>query len=143
MLFRGERILPEKKLEKRTLFAFQTEEASESLRYPESEKSTSEESARQLKGRTELSDKRTESVISDNTTEQSMAKDCIETVDVDDDERTSDWDYTTSWRSQRLTSYLKSSARLKDDRQRYCWTQGVHTYFRPVLQNGTEFQEFK
>ena len=76
---------PGKKLEKRTLFASQTEEASESLRYPESEKSTSEDSVTQ--GRTELSDKRTESVISDNTTEQSMAKDCIETVDVDDDER--------------------------------------------------------
>ena len=75
------------KLEKRTLFASQTEEASESLRYPESEKSTSEDSVTQ--GRTELSDKRTEPVTSDNTTEQSMAKGCIETVDVDD-ERTSD-----------------------------------------------------
>ena len=79
---------PGRKLEKRTLFASQTEEASESLRYPESKESTSEDSVTQE--RTELSDKRTEPVTSDNTTEQSMAKDCIETVDVDDDERTSD-----------------------------------------------------
>jgi hypothetical protein len=43
---------PGKQSEKRTLFASQTEEAPESLRYPESEKSTSEDSVTQ--GRTEL-----------------------------------------------------------------------------------------
>ena len=45
---------PGMKLEKRTLFASQMEEASESLRYPESKKSTSEDSATQE--RTERSD---------------------------------------------------------------------------------------
>ena len=118
-------------LEKRILAASQTAEAPESLRYPELKESTSEDS------------------VTQEETEQSMAKGCIETVD---DERTSDlemrlgyldWDYTTGWRSQRPISYWKSSARSKDDQQGYCWTQGVvHTYFRPVLQNGMEFQEF-
>ena len=74
-------------LEKRTLAASQTAEAPESLRYPESRRSTSEDSVTQEE--TELSEKRTEPVTSDNTTEP-MAKGCIETVD--DDERTSDLD---------------------------------------------------
>ncbi|TMC19484.1 MAG: hypothetical protein E6J34_15270 [Chloroflexi bacterium] len=65
--------------EKRTLAASQTAEAPESLRYPESKESTSEDSVTQKE--TELSEKRTEPVMNaDNTTEQSMAKD-IETVD--------------------------------------------------------------
>ena len=67
---------PRRKLEKRTLFASQTEEASESLRYPESKKSTSEDNATQE--RTERSDIIAEPVR--NTTEQTMAKGCIETV---------------------------------------------------------------
>jgi hypothetical protein len=65
-----------KKSEKRTLFISQTEETSESLRYPESNESTSEDSVTQ--GRMEASDLFAESV---STTEQSMAKDCIEPVD--------------------------------------------------------------
>ena len=75
-------------LEKRILAASQTAEAPESLRYPESRKSTSADSVTQ--GRAELSEKRTEPVTSDDTTEQSMAKVYIETVDVDNDEGTSD-----------------------------------------------------
>ena len=77
-------------LEKRTLAASQTAEAPESLRYPESRRSTSEDSVTQEE--TELSEKRTEPVTSDDTTEQPMAKGCIETVDVDNDEGTSDMD---------------------------------------------------
>ena len=61
-------------LEKRTLTASQTTEAPESLRCPESRRSTSEDSVTQKE--TELSDKRTEPVTNDNT-EQPMAKDCI------------------------------------------------------------------
>ena len=80
---------PVQKLGKRTLFASQMEEASESLCYPESEKSTSEDSVTQ--GRMELSEKHTEPVTNDNM-EHTMAKGCIETVDVDNDERTSDLD---------------------------------------------------
>jgi hypothetical protein len=53
---------PRQKSEKRTLFASQTEEASESLRYPESEGSVSEDS------------------VTQERTEQSMAKGCIEIV---------------------------------------------------------------
>ena len=128
----GRKDSPRKELEKRTLFASQTEEASESLRYPESEESVSEDS------------------VTQERTEQSMAKGCIEIV-ADRmrrirkrDSGILDWDYTIGWRSQRLTSYWKSSARLKDEQQEYCWTQGVaHTCFRPGLQNGTEFQEFQ
>jgi hypothetical protein len=56
-------------LEKRILAASQTAEAPESLRYPELKESTSEDS------------------VTQEETEQSMAKGCIETVD---DERTSD-----------------------------------------------------
>ena len=59
-------------LEKRTLAASQTAEAPESLRCPESRRSTSEDSVTQ--GKTELSEKRTEPVTSDDTTEQPMAK---------------------------------------------------------------------
>src|SRR6266496_894431 len=81
----GRKDSPGKELEKRTLFASQTEEASESLRYPESEESRPED--RMTQGRTESSDSCAEPVTSDNTTEQSMAKGCIETVD---DESTSD-----------------------------------------------------
>ena len=77
-------------LEKRILAASQTAEAPESLRYPESRRSTSEDSVTQE--RTELSEKRTEPVTNDDTTEQPMAKGCIETVDVDNDEGTSDMD---------------------------------------------------
>ena len=77
-------------LEKRTLAASQTAEAPESLRYPQSRRSTSEDSVTQE--RTELSEKRTEPVTSDDTTEQPMAKGCIETVDVDNDEGSSDMD---------------------------------------------------
>jgi hypothetical protein len=74
-------------LEKRTLFTSLKEEVLESLRYPESKESTSEDSVTQEE--TEISDNCTEPVTSDDTTEQPMAKGCIETVDVDD-ERTSD-----------------------------------------------------
>src|SRR5436190_20604655 len=77
-------------LEKRTLAASQTEEAPESLRYPESRRSTSEDSVTHEEA--ELSEKRTEPATSDNITEQPMAKGCIETVDVDNDEETSDMD---------------------------------------------------
>jgi hypothetical protein len=65
---------PGKEFERRTLFVSQTEETSESLRYPESKESTSEDSVTQ--GRTGPSDSYTEPVI----TEQSMAKGCIEPV---------------------------------------------------------------
>ena len=64
-------------LEKRILTASQTEEAPESLRYPESRKSTSEDNVTQR---------------SDNTTEQRMTKGCIETVDVNNDEGMPDID---------------------------------------------------
>ena len=64
-------------LEKRILTASQTAEAPESLRCPESRRSTSEDSVTQKE--TELSEKRTEPVISDDNTEQPMAKGCIET----------------------------------------------------------------
>ena len=74
-------------LEKRTLAASQTAEAPESLRYPESRRSTSEDSVTQKEA--ELSEKRTELATSDNNTEP-MAKACIETVNVDNDEQTSD-----------------------------------------------------
>src|SRR5204863_3258565 len=67
------------------LAASQTEEEPESLRYPESRRSTSEDSVTQKE--TELSEKRTEPVTSDNI-EQPMAKGCIVTVDIDDDEET-------------------------------------------------------
>jgi hypothetical protein len=70
---------PGKKSEKRTLFVSQKEEASESLRYPESKESTSEDSV--TPGRTEPSDSCAEPVTS--TTETSMAKGCIETVEDD------------------------------------------------------------
>jgi hypothetical protein len=69
----GKKDSPGKKSEKRTLFVSQTEEASESLRYPESE-SISEDSVTQR--RTEASDLIAGSV----NTESSMAKGCIETV---------------------------------------------------------------
>ena len=75
----GRKDSPRKEFEKRTLFVSQTEEASESLRYPESEKSTSEDSVTQ--GRTEPSDSCTEPVTNDSTTELLMAKGCIKTVD--------------------------------------------------------------
>jgi hypothetical protein len=71
-----------KKFEKRTLFVSQKEEASESLRYPESKESTSKDSATQ--GRTESSEGRTEPVTSNDLTEQSMPKGCIRTVADDD-----------------------------------------------------------
>ena len=76
-------------LEKRILAASQMAEAPESLRYPESRRSTSEDSVTQKE--TELSEKRTEPVTSDNTMEP-MAKVYIETMDVDDDEGTSEMD---------------------------------------------------
>ena len=66
-------------LEKRTLAASQTAEAPESLRYPESRRSTSEDSVTQEE--TELSEKRTEPATNDDTT-----------MDVDNDEGTSDMD---------------------------------------------------
>jgi hypothetical protein len=75
----GRKDSPGKTSEKRTLFVSQIEETSESLRYPESEKSTSED--RVTQGRTESSDSYTEPVKSDSTTERSMAKGCIKTVD--------------------------------------------------------------
>jgi len=53
-------------LEKRTLFASQTKEALESLRYPESKRSTSEDN------------------VTQKETEQAMAKGCIGTVDDDE-----------------------------------------------------------
>ena len=56
-------------LEKRTLAASQTTETPESLRYPESRRSTSEDSMTQEEA--ELPEKRTESVISDNDEETS------------------------------------------------------------------------
>ena len=71
------------------LAASQTEEAPESLRYPESRRSTSEDSVTQEEA--ELSEKRTEPATSDNNTEP-MAKACIEPVDVDNDEGSSDLD---------------------------------------------------
>ena len=66
-------------LEKRTLAASQTAEAPESLRYPESRKATSEDSVTQKE--MELSEKRTEPVMNDDITGQSMVKGCIEIVD--------------------------------------------------------------
>ena len=72
----GRKDTPRKELEKRILFA---SEASESLRCPESEKSTSEDSVTQQ--RTESSDSCTEPVTSDSITETLIAKGCIETVD--------------------------------------------------------------
>jgi hypothetical protein len=75
----GKKDSPGKKSEKRTLFVSQTEEASESLRYPESNESTSEDSVTQ--GRTESSASYAEPVTSVNTMEGSMAKGCIEPVD--------------------------------------------------------------
>jgi hypothetical protein len=72
----GEKDSLVKKSEKRTLFVSQTEETSESLRYPESNESTPEGSV--IQGRTETSDLISEPV---STTEQSMAKRCIEPVD--------------------------------------------------------------
>src|SRR5208282_5124320 len=51
-------------------------------------RSTSEDSVTQEE--TELSEKRTESVTNDDIMEQPMAKGCIVTVDVDNDEGTSD-----------------------------------------------------
>ena len=86
---KGRKDAPVQESEKRTLAASQTAEAPESLRCPESRKSTPEDNVTQE--RTELSEKRTKPVISDNT-EQSMAKDCIETVDVDNDEEMSNMD---------------------------------------------------
>ena len=77
-------------LEKRILAASQTAEAPESLRCPESRRSTSEDSVTQEEA--ELSEKRTEPATSDNITEQPMAKGCIETVDVDNNEGTLDMD---------------------------------------------------
>jgi hypothetical protein len=74
----GKKDSPGKKSEKRTLFVSQTEEASESLRYPESNESTSEDSVTQ--GRTESSDRYPEPVINNSTMERMMAKGCIETV---------------------------------------------------------------
>jgi hypothetical protein len=59
----GRKYSPRKKSEKRTLFASQAEEAPESLRYPESKESTSEDS------------------VAQEGTEGSMVKGCIETVD--------------------------------------------------------------
>ena len=60
---KGRKDSPRWKSEKRTLFASQKEEASESLRYPESKESASKDSMTQ------------------EGTEQAMAKGCIETVD--------------------------------------------------------------
>jgi hypothetical protein len=68
-------------LEKRILAASQTAEAPESLRYPESRRSTSEDSVTQKEA--ELSEKRTEPATSDDITGQSMAKGCIEMVSND------------------------------------------------------------
>jgi hypothetical protein len=68
-------------LEKRILAVSQTEEAPESLRCPESRRSTSEDSVTQKE--TELSEKRAEPVNSDDIME-SMAKGCIEIVDGDE-----------------------------------------------------------
>ena len=87
-------------LEKRTLAASQTAEAPESLRCPESRRSTSEDSVTQKEA--EQSEKRTESAISDDTTEQSMAKVYIELVDVDNDEGTSDMDMRLGYFGLRL-----------------------------------------
>ena len=75
----GKKDSPGKKSEKRTLFVSQTEETSESLRYPESNESTSEDSVTQ--GRTESSANSADPVTSVSITEQSMAKGCIEPVD--------------------------------------------------------------
>ena len=91
-------------LEKRTLAASQTAKAPESLRCPESRRSTSEDSVTQQEA--ELSEKRTEPATSDNT-EQSMAKDCIETVDVDNDEGTSDMDMRLGYFGLRLHDQMK------------------------------------
>src|SRR5271169_3013876 len=74
-------------LEKRILAASQTAEAPESLRYPESRRSTSKDSVTQKE--TELSEKRTEPVIDNDNRTEPMAKVYIETVDVDNDEGTS------------------------------------------------------
>src|SRR5438552_11880548 len=60
---KGRKDSPRRKSEKRTLFASQKEEASESLRYPESKESASKDSMTQ------------------EGTEQAMVKGCIETVD--------------------------------------------------------------
>ena len=77
-------------LEKRILTTSQTAKASESLRYPESRKSTSEDNVTQEE--TELPEKRTESAINDDIMEQSMMKVYIESVDVDNDEGMLDMD---------------------------------------------------
>jgi hypothetical protein len=70
---------------KPTLFASQTKEAPESLHYPESRRSTSENSV--IQKETELSEKRTEPITSDDTMEQPMAKGCIETINIDNDDK--------------------------------------------------------
>src|SRR5208282_1913231 len=83
---KGRKDSPRQKSEKRTLFASQKEEASESLRYPESEGSASEDS-----------------VIQEGT-EQSMAKGCIETVD---DENASDLEMRLGYFGLGLHDRLK------------------------------------
>ena len=113
-------------LEKRILAASQTAEASESLRCPESRRSTSEDSVTQEEG--ELPEKHTESAISDDTMEQSMAKVYIGSIDVDNDEGMSNMDMRFGYFGLGLCDQMevpeadKSSARSKDDQQRYCWT---------------------
>ena len=92
-------------LEKRILIASQTAEASESLRCPESRRSISEDSVTQEEA--ELSEKRIESVISDDTTKQSMTKVYIEPVDVDNDEGTSDMDMRLEYFGLRLHDQMK------------------------------------
>jgi ribonuclease HI len=72
---------PRTEFEKRTLFVSQKEETSESLCYPESKESISED--RVTPGRTEPSDSCTEPVTNNSTAETSMAKGSIETFDDD------------------------------------------------------------
>ena len=76
-------------LEKRILAASQMAEVPESLRYPESRRSTSEDSVTQKEA--EQSEKRTEPATNDDTTEP-MTKAYIESVDINNDEGMSDMD---------------------------------------------------
>ena len=92
-------------LEKCILAASQTTKAPESLRYPESRRSTSEDNVTQKEA--ELSEKRTEPVTNDDNTKQSITKDCIEIIDVDNDEGTSNMDMRFGYFGLRLHDRIK------------------------------------
>ena len=97
---------PVQKSKKRILTISQMEKVSESLYYPESKKSISEDNV--IQGRMELSEKHIEFVINDNT-KQSMTKDCIEIVDVDNNERILNMNMRLGYFGLRLYDRLKIS----------------------------------